>query len=62
METITDSLKVRERKMEGRYKELWKQGLRSNVIFRKLADEYKLSFHTVQKMLDVRKLKKELTD
>ena len=54
-------IEQRKQKMEDRYRELWEDGFRANVIFTKLANEFSLSFHTVQKMLDVRKLKKELT-
>ena len=55
-------IEQRKQKMEDRYRELWRDGFRANVIFTKLANEFNLSFHTVQKMLDIRKLKKELTN
>ena len=55
-------INTRNEKIEDRYRELWGEGLRPNVIFKKLAKEFDLSFHTIQKMLDVRKLKKELQD
>ena len=51
----------RNKEIEKRYRELWREGYRANVIFHTLATEFNLSFHTIQKMLDVRKLKKELT-
>lgn len=49
-------------KIEARYVELWNEGLRPTRIFRKLSVEFSLSVHTLQKRLDVRKLKKELTE
>lgn len=49
-------------KLEARYVELWNEGLRPTRIFRQISKETSYSTHTLQKMLDVRKLKKKLTE
>lgn len=49
--------KERNKNLENRYRELWDEGYRPAVIFGILAKEFKLSTHTLYKILDVKELK-----
>ena len=45
--------------MDERYKELWREGYRTEAIFKKIAVEYGYSVHTLYKIMNVKELKKE---